>query len=475
MKILLTDKENLELDIIRLLLNQTDWLTMKSAATQLNISESQFSTSYQNILKRPINQELDIVLQRNKGLKISNRQISMSSIVFDYISESLTFKILDNAFQKGDGIEKFCIHNHISTSVFYKTANFLNVILEKNHLFLNIKKMQIEGNESYARAFLFNTYWITFQNEAWPFKSLNEGTIQSQANAISERTSLAMNHLEIRHLKYRLAIYSIRMYKKHYMIDLPNDVIPPVILEQVKNNFKDLFGWANPSVMERELIGIALASCYYPRGKAAYNVSTEDILTWHRKMNTVPHQLSQRFVKLCVEDGMPNIDASVWLDLLNVHTLAYMLPDLYIDNFREEMSLAYQKSVPAIHAKAVTYCDTIYSDSDSYNLLDREMLLHYYDSFLIRILNDNPMEHMNILLLSDKDRASALSLSIILKNLIPYPVYIFTDKKEQEPDLILSDSNLTESASHPVLFLSFPPKDTEIAEINQYIKEHLRI
>ncbi|EUJ25277.1 helix-turn-helix domain-containing protein [Listeria cornellensis] len=153
MKILLNKKELLELEIIHLLLNQPTWTTMKEAAEKLSISESQFSTSYQNILQRPISQRLGLTLQRNKGIRINHKDIRLDSILFDYISNSLTFKILDNAFQKQLNIQQFCIENHISASLFYKHNAFLKDILKKNHLYINIRTMQIMGDEKYARAF----------------------------------------------------------------------------------------------------------------------------------------------------------------------------------------------------------------------------------------------------------------------------------------------------------------------------------
>lgn len=62
--------------------------------------------------------------------------------------------------------------------------------------------------------FLFNVYWITFQNENWPFYSLNEQQMEANANLINSRTLLDLNALEVQHLKFRFAIYALRINKK---------------------------------------------------------------------------------------------------------------------------------------------------------------------------------------------------------------------------------------------------------------------
>lgn len=92
---------------------------------------------------------------------------------------------------------------------------------------------------------------------------------------------------------------------------------------------------------------------------------------------------------------------------------------------------------------------------------------------MFTLLNNNVPKQTNILYISNKDRASTTAMMVILENLISYPVHVFTNVDEDVADLIISDVPIQDKTSTPAFLLSYPPRDSEIAMINHYIKRSI--
>ncbi|MBC1561558.1 helix-turn-helix domain-containing protein [Listeria booriae] len=474
MFLLLDTKEQLEINLINLLLNNEQWLTINEAAIALNSTSSKIYTAIQNITDRELDENLVINSQRNYGFIIDNKNsIDIDEIINKYIVASIPFKILDSAFQKRTNIKKFCIEHHISPSKFYRSAKVANSLLTPNQLNLNTKDLMIEGNEIYIREFMYYFYWDSFKGNSWPFETVHNVAAIEQIEQLSKKLHWNLNPFEYTQLAYRLAVTTLRYQRKNFVQKVPySAIIPPIVKKLTSENLHDLLLSKLPlSIKKHEIDYLALIVGSYPWADAV-KISAAPLVRWHKKKQTLPYRMTEFFVSIIKDNSHIDINDAAWLNLIHIHMYAISFPSLHVAiDLMSVYQDNYRSIYPEISANVDKLIDLIRTQFQEYPLIGSIYFSYYYTLFYLKYIESTSQKKLNIFLFINKDRVFVESIINHLQDTIPYEVTISTSiQADFEPDLVISNSRATPKLDVPIFYTAFPLSSEDIQRLTDMIK-----
>ncbi|MBC1501882.1 hypothetical protein HB943_14875 [Listeria weihenstephanensis] len=472
MFLVLDTKEKLEVNLIKLLLNSNEWVTVNDAAIKLDSTVSKIYTATQNIINRNLDKDLVIRSQRNYGFRIDNKAaIDIDKIVNKYILDSIAFKILDSAFQEKTNIKKFCIEHHISLSKFYRSAKVVNSVLIPNQLTLDIKNFTIEGNEVYIREFMYYFYWETFKGINWPFKTVQKVPTMEHIERLAKKLHWKLNPFEYNQLAYRLVIIFLRYQRKNFVQEVPYPCIIPQLIKKLTSiSLYDLLALLPPSVKKQEINYVSLIVSSYPWADAV-DISVSSLVQWHKRKQTTPYRMTEYFLGLIKENTDITIDDKAWLNLIHIHMYAICFSSLHVSTDLKVHLEHYKSMHPDISVNLDKIIALVRTEFKEYPSIGPVYFAYYYMLFSLKYVVPILQKKLNILLFINKDRVFVDTIINQLQESVPYDFTISTSiQTDFKPDLVISNSHAAPNLDVPLFLTTFPISSQDIQRLIKTIK-----
>lgn len=183
MRELLKSNERRRTDLIELLLNSNEWITLQSIANELDCST--------RILKEDVNffREAGTNIQIESSQQGIRLQLDYKSNIKDYyrqlLEETLSFQILEQIFFDDTlSIEDLSEILHASPSTIYRSINHINEYFSPHHSLVETNPCKLVGDELFIRNYYCAYFKETSTVLEWPFKDRSEAEINQRFDKV---------------------------------------------------------------------------------------------------------------------------------------------------------------------------------------------------------------------------------------------------------------------------------------------------
>lgn len=160
--------------------------------------------------------------------EISNRSSKIESINFDRIAidsyrlflfkNSIVFQAFDYGFTNANQtFENFSNSHFTSKSTLNRRMTNFRKMLKNFGLKISNATLELKGDEKNIRWLAYFIYWYTFHGLEWPFKLIQQDTIEKMADRDDNPVYNPVAKLQLEAL---LGISRVRLIKHHYLEDM---------------------------------------------------------------------------------------------------------------------------------------------------------------------------------------------------------------------------------------------------------------
>ena len=233
MRSLLSSKDQRQLKLMELLIQNRDWMRLYELADKLDCTE--------RVLKNDLNElrssfpNIDIQSSVNGIMIDLDIEASFEDVYQHFLANSQSFQLLEYMFfNEGLPIYRTIENLHSSNANLYRLGNRITQILSKQfHIELSFTPSEIKGNEIDIRYFYAQYFAERYYFLDWPFPDIPEDVLTEFADFFYKITNYPMRFSIYRMYKLMVAINIYRVKNGHF-IDLPNQFLEqyyPLLME----------------------------------------------------------------------------------------------------------------------------------------------------------------------------------------------------------------------------------------------------
>ncbi|MDT2742371.1 helix-turn-helix domain-containing protein [Lactococcus garvieae] len=205
---------NVELQILESIYNSTYGLDMDELITKVDLNRKTIHKHLDNINEvtgKYYDTGDSIAFQKRKYVFLGDRKHYYSLKCNMMKSEILVILIELFLSTKSVDLTLFCKNNFISESTLKRKLQKINILLESIGVRFVIRKNQIYilGEERIVRYCLISLLWRIYRGIEWPFKDVNEETIDNLISSIIS-SGRYINEGKRKHLAFYLAVFISR-------------------------------------------------------------------------------------------------------------------------------------------------------------------------------------------------------------------------------------------------------------------------
>lgn len=417
---LLSNKSQNIVDILQVISADNQWYSLKSISLEVNLSERS--------IQRYINELYDIIgdynkekenyfsllLQKNQGVKlIINKEASIDFLVSYIMQKDETINLLLHLlFLDYHSTAEYIRKN--SVGKYYLNQSYIKIddLLYEYDLTIDKKNFKVIGSEINIRIFMYNVCWTIYRGDVWPerFGFVEHDIIKSDVCFIIESLNISVtNPLKIRNLMFVLAISIIRYRKKCKMI------VPDELKKYIPN-----YGSSINRVLVEEVIREVLSRHYITDDNEAIflvlDIITKDVM----------------YTSSCIKTDFFEYHKKQRTDI-------YEATELFMSEFQkiiheipmEQMDRTFE-FVFRCHLRSLLF-PYICSDSDSYNLFNKNINEYYVNLNMIKQLIKTLREKSHLSLFRKEDYLAQqyaiviFSLNLDLTYNLPIKIRLQTD------------------------------------------------
>ena len=224
MRSLLSSKDQRQLKLMELLIQNRDWMRLYELAGKLDCTE--------RVLKNDLNElrssfpNIDIQSSVNGIMIDLDIEASFEDVYQHFLANSQSFQLLEYMFfNEGLPIYRTIENLHSSNANLYRLGNRITQILSKQfHIELSFTPSEIKGNEIDIRYFYAQYFAERYYFLDWPFPDIPEDVLTEFADFFYKITNYPMRFSIYRMYKLMVAINIYRVKNGHF-IDLPNQFL----------------------------------------------------------------------------------------------------------------------------------------------------------------------------------------------------------------------------------------------------------
>lgn len=224
MRTLLSTKDQRQLRLMEILIENRNWMRLYELAEKLECTE--------RVLKNDLNElrssfpNIDIQSSINGIMIDLSIDTSIEDVYHYFLASSQSFQLLEYMFfNEGLPIYRTIENLHSSNANLYRLGNRISQTLSKQfQIELSFTPSQIKGNEIDIRYFYAQYFSERYYFLDWPFSDIPEDVLTEFADFFYKITNYPMRFSIYRMYKLMVAINIYRVKNGHF-IDLPNQFL----------------------------------------------------------------------------------------------------------------------------------------------------------------------------------------------------------------------------------------------------------
>lgn len=337
------------------------WTEKELSAVGSCSSETTFRTiAFLKEFAAQTDQFFTITSKKNKGLFLETSvDHSIGEIEGYYIKRSLSYKILDNLFQKRNlNYQRLAKLLFVSPSTIYRKVKKIQLFLEENGLSLNLTNFSIAGPEWLVREFFYRVYWSVLKSGQWPFNEFSYQQIGHAYQRTIKGVALKLSKVEEIQFYYRLAINQIRHRSGFFIqdevaLDPYFQYYQPILRAFIPAGMPDTYVANETTFLTFALVANPIFD--------EQSDHSESRLFWHQHNPSDAYLFSTGILDSVKENCPQNLihnEERLMFKLLNVYyftilfsklTLAHTNIEAFIKSFSQENTYFYQHIINSIN------------------------------------------------------------------------------------------------------------------------------
>ncbi|AXY25361.1 hypothetical protein CL176_04740 [Suicoccus acidiformans] len=220
--------EKRQLNLIKLLYQNSDWITYGYLSEAIGVAKNTVSTdiSYiEEILGEGVNVEKSTI-----GIRANfNPGMNLLSIQRIFFNHSISYKLIEDIFiDYPITKENLSTRYDISRSSLYRYLNRVSEETEKfYHFTFEGNPLYMKGQEEEIQNFYVNFFLDKVHPFNWPFKQIDQQVLDNFINFILDSFRIDINYEEFRYVEYVMSVTLLRMSLGFVLeVDTTNPMMP---------------------------------------------------------------------------------------------------------------------------------------------------------------------------------------------------------------------------------------------------------
>lgn len=472
-----------QLLILKALFNNSEGMDIENLTTIINVDRRTIYNhlNFINKICEKYHHSGNIIVSKKWKYYFSGNKIDYYNLR-SYLLEPESLLKLSELFLNNSAVNftNFCRENFIGESTLKKKISKVNLLLKSTGLKIVIRKnfISILGEERIIRYCLISLLWRVYRRTRWPFKLLEEKTIDSLVSSIV-LDGRKISYGKRKQLSFYLAVYLSRVKTNHLILEehLPNYSTQLILknnyLSKLSDTIKKFF-----EIPDKEVAFILLTFYTFPE---SYNYfqDTASTLVLLKNFSEQSYNSLIKFVNY-IELKHPKWDKNApssslfWSVLISGRIFVDIFGDIYFNSSAVRIFKHANTESPHLLPSIKKEIQTIEPNLSKNTL--KSLTLRYAQAYILEFSPQDFEPEIKILLLTDV----ALYIDMItqerIENLL-HDKYNYTLERNfaiGKPDLILSTGLIEDKYKRSkVIYINSEVNKKDVENIFKSCKEIL--
>lgn len=488
MENLLRSSERRRLQIVKILFDKDDWVSLKELSNAINSSTrvlkydfANFKETLEDFTIETSHHGVRLVFLRNKGLKTLYKNILHQSTSFQLL-ETIFFNESYTAFELADAL-------FLSPSTLYRLIAHINEVASEYGFQIETNPCRIVGSEKKIRHFFIKYFYEKYTRLEWPYKTENSEALDNLLYFFIEYTQTPIDFAYYNLFKMITIVNLVRYINKHFVRTNKGSFNFSEIMPDLREH-SEAFKYFEQS-LNLKVNNKFIHQVFTPFIHEGYSLTKERLdekIATNKKIADEVHFLSQMLETLAQDHDLPltNKDEIIF----GVQNAAYFeeydpRAGYILYNRNRHFTEVIQEDFPEFHKDLV---EGVKAYRKVVGLNQSDVGIHYLSYVLFTYWNKltlelrKKLEKINILIISNRH----VSHSNMLKDFLEYEfnnhltIDIYDDifltdtiLEELEYDFIVANFPLPELKSKNSICIENIPTFHDIAQIQNEMNDIL--